>query len=358
MRPRQSAERRPLAEGAASGGGRLRLEPAVPDAGRLRQDDQGRRELGLEHGSAEAPERARHLVHAGQGHWRRILDQRAALYARQRQGLRRLGRRTRAPRAGATARFCPTSFAARTTSGWSTPIMATAGRSASPIPSIPCRSATRSCAPRRRREFPSTPISTAPSRTASATINSRPATPNALRLPAPSSSRCKSRAEPHSSPQCADAENRNREGPRGRRHGRDGRRSRDFARGSRGHRQLRRDRLAAPVAAFRHWPRRRAARRRASTVVHDLPGVGSNLQDHLDLYVISRMHRRPHLRPRRAAASHGLGRGSSTSCSRPARSRRRSSRPAASGTPTSTRARPTSSSISDSALASRPASPR
>ena len=43
------------------------------------------------------------------------------------------------------------------------------------------------------------------------------------------------------------------------------------------------------------------------TVVHDLPGVGSNLQDHLDLYAISRMHRRSHLRPRRPAASHGLG---------------------------------------------------
>ena len=31
------------------------------------------------------------------------------------------------------------------------------------------------------------------------------------------------------------------------------------------------------------------------TPVHDLPGVGSNLQDHLDLFVDLRMHRRPHL---------------------------------------------------------------
>ena len=35
--------------------------------------------------------------------------------------------------------------------------------------------------------------------------------------------------------------------------------------------------------------------RSASTVVHDLPGVGANLQDHLDLFVDRRMHRRPHL---------------------------------------------------------------
>ena len=30
-------------------------------------------------------------------------------------------------------------------------------------------------------------------------------------------------------------------------------------------------------------------------VVHDLPGVGANLQDHLDLYAIAECTRRPHL---------------------------------------------------------------
>ena len=68
--------------------------PAVPDAGGLRQDDQGRRQLGLEHRSAEASRRARHLVHAGQDHRRRLDDQRPALHARQREGLRRLGQRS------------------------------------------------------------------------------------------------------------------------------------------------------------------------------------------------------------------------------------------------------------------------
>ena len=42
-------------------------------------------------------------------------------------------------------------------------------------------------------------------------------------------------------------------------------------------------------------------------VVHDLPGVGTNLQDHLDLYAIGRVHRRPHLRQLCQAAPHRVG---------------------------------------------------
>ena len=94
MRARKSSERRSLHQGPASGGGRRRLESAVPDARGLREDDEGRRQLGVEHGSAEAPQRPRHLVHPGQGHRRRLVDQRAALHARQREGLRRLGQRS------------------------------------------------------------------------------------------------------------------------------------------------------------------------------------------------------------------------------------------------------------------------
>ena len=131
-------------------------KPAVPHARGLRQDDQGRRELGLEHRAAEASQRPRHLVHAGQGDRRRLVHQRAALHAGKRQGLRLLGERSRLRRAGAIARSCPISSAARTISGSSTPITAMAVRSASPIPSIRRRSATPSCAPRRRRAFRST----------------------------------------------------------------------------------------------------------------------------------------------------------------------------------------------------------
>ncbi len=58
----------------------------------------GRRELGVEHGPAEASQRPCHLVHPGQGDRGRLLDQRADLRARQRQGLRRLGKRGRRDR--------------------------------------------------------------------------------------------------------------------------------------------------------------------------------------------------------------------------------------------------------------------
>ena len=51
----------------------------------------------------------------------------------------------------------------------------------------------------------------------------------------------------------------------------------------------RRDRLAAAAAALRHRPGRAAARSSASRSVHEQPGVGANLQDHLQLRLIYRV---------------------------------------------------------------------
>ena len=181
MRARQSSERRSVDQGAAARGGRQRLESAVPHAGGLRQDDQGRRQLGLEHSPAEASQRPRHLVHAGQGDRRRL--HRSTLSSTRAATPRTTtpGRARPARPAGAIARSCPISSAARTTRSSTTPITAMAGRSASPIRSIRRRSATPSCAPRRSSASRSTTISTAPCRTASATTSFPPATPSALR---------------------------------------------------------------------------------------------------------------------------------------------------------------------------------
>ena len=45
----------------------------------------------------------------------------------------------------------------------------------------------------------------------------------------------------------------------------------------------RRDRLAAASAALRHRPARRCLQAHGIPVVHDLPGVGANLHDHLQV---------------------------------------------------------------------------
>ena len=92
-------------------------------------------------------------------------------------------------------------------------------------------------------------------------------------------------------------------------------------------------------------------------VVHDLPGVGSNLQDHLDLYAIAECtgdHSYDgYARPHRTA----LGRAGISPVPPAARSPPPCSRPAASGMATAAGARPRdgpiSSSISASARASR-----
>ena len=92
--------------------------------------------------------------------------------------------------------------------------------------------------------------------------------------------------------------------------------------------------------------------------VHDLPGVGSNLQDHLDLFVIAECTGDHTYDKYNQPASCGLGRAAVPAVSQragglePVRDRRRS------GTRTDPRARPTSSFISGWARASRPAWPR
>ena len=148
---------------------------------------------------------------------------------------------------------------------------------------------------------------------------------------------------------------RRRERPRRRR--RDRRRpggSRNHPRRARSAGLLRRHRLAAAAAAVRHRPGRssaavgvevgpRPARRRRQSA-----GPSRSLRHR-------RMHRRPHLR-HYAKLHRRSGPACNISCSARGRSPRPSSRPAASGTPTRRRARPTSSSISVSAPASRRAS--
>ena len=94
----------PVEFGAAARGRRQGLASADPHAGRLRQDDQGHRLLGLVDRAAEAHEGPRLLVHAGQGDRRRLLDQRPDLHARQCPRLRRLGEGGRPRRLGLSRR--------------------------------------------------------------------------------------------------------------------------------------------------------------------------------------------------------------------------------------------------------------
>ena len=78
-------------------------------------------------------------------------------------------------------------------------------------------------------------------------------------------------------------------------------RAQDRARRAGGGGRERRYRLAQAAAAVRHRPGRRAAAV-GVTPLHDLPGVGRNLQDHIDVYVICELagphsydrHTRPH----------------------------------------------------------------
>jgi choline dehydrogenase-like flavoprotein len=57
---------------------------------------------------------------------------------------------------------------------------------------------------------------------------------------------------------------------------------------------MRRHRLATLVATLWHCPADHL-KSAGVPVVHDLPGVGSNMQDHLDLFVIAECNGRPHL---------------------------------------------------------------
>ena len=69
---------------------------------------------------------------------------------------------------------------------------------------------------------------------------------------------------------------------RGRRRRTAGRRDRAGARAPRSHRLRGRVRLAAAAAAVGHRPGRASCSALGIPVVHDLPGVGKNLQDHID----------------------------------------------------------------------------
>ena len=87
--------------------GGSRPAPLLPHAGRLRQDDQGHRQLGLVDGAAAASERPRALVHPGQGDRRRLLDQRPGLHPRQSPPTTTPGPARKAAPAGATADVLP-----------------------------------------------------------------------------------------------------------------------------------------------------------------------------------------------------------------------------------------------------------
>ena len=88
----------------------------------------------------------------------------------------------------------------------------------------------------------------------------------------------------------------------------------------------RRDQLAAAAAALRRRQRRPSSRRSASTVVHDLPGVGEHLQDHLEVYIqhackqpvsmqpdLMKWRNRPWIGLQVAVLPHGPGRHATTS---------------------------------------------
>ena len=94
-------------------------------------------QLGLVDRAAEAHEGPRAALHAGQGDRRRLVDQRAALHARQCRATTMPGRRRTAAPAGAIATCCPISSAPRTTSASPTTTTAMAGRSACRMPISP-----------------------------------------------------------------------------------------------------------------------------------------------------------------------------------------------------------------------------
>ena len=126
---------------------------------------------------------------------------------------------------------------------------------------------------------------------------------------------------------------------------------------ARGHRHRRRHRLAEAAHAVRHRSRR-PSRRGRHQVVHDLAGVGENLQDHMAVDVVCGAERSALLRQVQEAPAGSSGRASNTSSSAAARSPRTSPKAAPSGGATGARRRPTSSSISCPAPASRRASAR
>ena len=98
----------------------------------------------------------------------------------------------------------------------------------------------------------------------------------------------------------------------------------------------RRDQLAAAAPALGRRQRRRAARRSASTSSHDLPAVGENLQDHLEVYVQYACKQPVSVAPAMKLRNRPEGRRGSGCSSGAAPARRTTSRRAASSAPTTT----------------------
>ena len=108
-----------------------------------------------------------------------------------------------------------------------------------------------------------------------------------------------------------------------------GRRDRDD-RGGRGHPRRRGDQLAATPPAQRASATRGTSTPLGVPVVHDLPGVGEHLQDHLEVYIQHKASKPVSMQPapRRTGASPGSGSSGCSSGAAPAR--RTTSRAAAS----------------------------
>ena len=314
-------------------------------------------QLGLVDRAAEAPERQDAPLHPGQGDRRRLLDQRPDLHPRQRRATTTRWAARRAAPAGATGRAA-LFHAAEDNSASPTTITAMAARSACRTRSRRCRSARPIS---RAAQELGIPLQPRLQRRAAGRRRLLPAHP-AQRPPllgGDGLSRADPRpAEPDRPHRRAGDAHRRRGRPRRRRRDRWTAAAIDRAASARCIVSSGAHRLAAAADAVGHRPGRppaavgvtpvpRPARRRLEP-----PGPSRPLRRSAEV------HRRPHLRQLRQAAPDGAGRACSTCCSEAGRWPRASSRPAASGTPTRTRARPTSSSISASARASRPASRR
>ena len=160
----------------------------------------------------------------------------------------------------------------------------------------------------------------------------RPAAERRARLPAPGDGAAepRGRARARSSTRVVV-----RGHARGRRRGRE-RRAPARSRARRGHPLRRRDQLAAAAAAVRRRQRRRARRRSASRSSHDLPGVGENLQDHLEVYIQHACTQPVSMQPALQVAQPAVDRRAVAVPAQRARARRTTSRPAASCAPTTT----------------------
>ena len=158
---RQPDQRRPVDQRAGARGGSLRLphRPVHPHAGGAAVPDrQPVLRLEVRDRARARDEGPPDLPRPRQGPRRVELDQRDDLPARQPDGLRALGRRTRASRPGTTCTACPTSSGWRrcssTASAVPTPGAAAAARWSSSAARRPTRCSARSSRPPSRRATP------------------------------------------------------------------------------------------------------------------------------------------------------------------------------------------------------------